>query len=482
MEEDPQLHPTLMCEAQVVRMMRTFPEDAGIQVWAARAIEKLSADESYGDRTTRRSLGQAGACAALVTALVTHCHNAAVQTTALRAVCSLAKGCPANCGIFQDADIATALIGAMRTHAAHAGTQVAACMAMASLVSAASSAGVNCAVQLATVGATDALVAAVRAHIQHAMVPKQALYAMYTLALRCLGPADVALPQQLLAAQVAQAVVAAMRTDITEQTLQAAAASAIEGLVQHNDGGGAAAIAQQFLDAGVGEALVEAVAASSPYGAAAHTLNALTALVHHGGSAAQLLAAGGAEAIMAAVGRLCTRGRALSPVVQFGRARVLSAAMKAIAALATKAPADSARLSAAGACQVAVNALKYNISDDCLLDLSLKTLAALVTAAVSHSPAVALSLVTAGACEAATATLNAVLLSPSGSSNVLTSALRAICGLSADASAAARLNTAGAREAVASAIPRCSNHDDAAQSARLALDRLAVGAADASSA
>ncbi|KAG5178498.1 hypothetical protein JKP88DRAFT_273760 [Tribonema minus] len=82
--------------------------------------------------------------------------------------------------------------------------------------------------------------------------------------------------------------------------LQAAAASAIESMAERNNGAGAAAIAQQFLDAGAGEALKEALAASTIGGATSDTLKALTALAHYGAGAAQLLAAGVAEAIVAA--------------------------------------------------------------------------------------------------------------------------------------------------------------------------------------
>ncbi|KAG5184187.1 hypothetical protein JKP88DRAFT_315492 [Tribonema minus] len=375
----------------------------------------------------------------------------------------------------------------MHTHAADADVQAIACVAMASVADCAGSAGVDRALHLARVGATDALVAAVRAHVQHATVPKQALYALYTLAVPCLGPADITLPQQLHAAQIAQAVVAAMRTDITQQDLQAAAASAVEGITQRNTGGVGAAIAQQFLDAGAGEALMEALAASTAHGAARHTLIALAALVHHGGSAAHFLAAGVAEAIMAAVDRLCTRGGTFSADSEC--VWVLLAAM-AIAALATKAPADSARFYAAGACDAVVRAVQlfkeyhHRRNDTSWLwhHPGLEALAALAAAAEAHSQDMALSLVEAGACEAATTFLNAVLLIPAlSSSKALTTVLQAICALSADASAAARLNTAGAHKAVANAIPRCSNHSDAAQSARLALDRLAAGAADASS-
>ncbi|KAG5184189.1 hypothetical protein JKP88DRAFT_315497 [Tribonema minus] len=217
------------------------------------------------------------------------------------------------------------------------------------------------------------------------------------MAVRGYGPPDITLPQRLHAAQVAQAVVAAMRTEITQQDLQAAAASAIERMTERHNGNGAT-IAQQFLDADAGNALMEALAASTTGGAAPYMLQALTALADYRGSAAQLLAAGAAETIMAAIAKL---------------------------SLATKAPADSARLSAAGACEAVVEALKCDRSDDRLMALSLKALTALAAAAESHSSAVALSLVEAGACEAATATLNAVLLLPaSSSSKVMTQRIR----------------------------------------------------------
>ncbi|KAG5184190.1 hypothetical protein JKP88DRAFT_290084 [Tribonema minus] len=138
------------------------------------------------------------------------------------------------------------------------------------------------------------------------------------------------------------------------QDLQSAVASATEGITQDNNGGGAVAIAQQFLDAGAGEALMEALAASTASYAAASALSALAALAHHGGCAAQLLAAGAAEAIMAAIAIHC-------------------------------------------ACEVVVKALQCDALGRCSLDLSLKALAALAAAAESHSRAVALSLVEAGA-------------------------------------------------------------------------------------
>ncbi|KAG5184188.1 hypothetical protein JKP88DRAFT_255577 [Tribonema minus] len=349
------------------------------------------------------------------------------------------------------------------------------------------SAEVDRAYRTAAAGAIDALAETLRAHVQHPKVLRQALYALGAMVVCRYPPADVTLPQKLHAAQAAQAVAAAMRTDITQQDLQTAAASAIEGITQNNNGGVGAAIAQQFLDAGVGEVLIEALTASTAHGTARFTLKALTALAHHGGSAAQLMSAVAAAAIMAAVGKLCTRGGTLSAV--FVCLSVLSAAMWAIAALATKAPAESARFYAAGACQAVVRAVQlfkdvHRRSSWFWQHPGLEALAALAAAAEAHSQDMALSLVQAGACEVATAVLNAVLLVPLSDAGyrMLTSALQAICTLSADASAAARLSAAGAREAVASAIPRCREGDDAAaRAAQLALHRLAAGAANAAS-
>ncbi|KAG5175341.1 hypothetical protein JKP88DRAFT_250249 [Tribonema minus] len=184
------------------------------------------------------------------------------------------------------------------------------------------------------------------------MVLRQALYALAAMAVPCFEPADATLPQRLNAAQVAQAVVAAMRTDVTQAGLQAAAALAIRNMTERSDAGGAA-IAQQFVDAGAGNALMDALAASAIRGAASDTLKALAALARYGGSAAQLLAAGVAEAIMAAVDKHCTRGRMLS--ADYDGKQVLEPALSAIAALAASAPADSARLSMAGACNAVVS-------------------------------------------------------------------------------------------------------------------------------
>ncbi|KAG5175337.1 hypothetical protein JKP88DRAFT_338847 [Tribonema minus] len=305
------------------------------------------------------------------------------------------------------------------------------------------------------------------------------------MAVRPNEPAAVTLSHRRHAAQVVQAIVAAMRIDVTHQDLQAAAATAIERIMEHNNNGGAA-IAQQLLGAAAGNALMEALAVATRDGAAAPVLLALAALASHGVSAAQFLAAGAAEAIMAAVAKH-RRGKPRLPYEDICRTEVQSAAMSAIAALAASAPADSARLCAAGACEAAVTTVPvyvnrlYAHSQYCdLLDKGLQALAALASAAESHSQAVALSLVQAGACEAATAALNMVL-PPWSSEKMLTSALRTICGLSADAGAAARLRAAGACEAVTSAIPRCSNCPDAARAAQLALDRLAAGAANVSS-
>ncbi|KAG5175336.1 hypothetical protein JKP88DRAFT_351550 [Tribonema minus] len=114
----------------------------------------------------------------------------------------------------------------------------------------------------------------------------------------------------------------------------------------------------QFLNAGAGNALMEALAASTTGYAASHMLKGLTALAHDSGNAAQLLAAGVAEAIMAAVDKHCTRGRMLSADSKC--TWVLSAAMLAIAALAASAPADSARLSTTGACEVVVTAVRLH--------------------------------------------------------------------------------------------------------------------------
>eukprot|EP00611_Tribonema_gayanum_P011059 TRINITY_DN2118_c0_g2_i2.p1 TRINITY_DN2118_c0_g2~~TRINITY_DN2118_c0_g2_i2.p1 ORF type:complete len:489 (+),score=67.16 TRINITY_DN2118_c0_g2_i2:132-1598(+) len=481
MDAGPQLHAAEACEAQVVRVMRKFPDVASIQCWGARAINKLTADESYDSSSIQRSFEQAGACAALVAALVTHRPDATVQVACLRAVCILlADECTANCCSFQDAGISTALVAAMRRHAAHAGIQVAACMAMARLASADGSSGVDCAFQLARAGATDALIAAVRAHIQHATVPCQALHALCVVVVPHHGQADVTLPQTL-AAQVAQAVVAAMRADVTRQDLQAAAATALEEIVRRSNGGGAA-IAQQFLVAGAGEALMEALAASTRDGAAAHVLFAIIELAYHGDSAAELLAAGTAEAIMAAIAKHCYPLSA-----DYKCSEVLATALAAIAVLASRAPAASARLSAVGACDAVVSTVLLHIQapnnmlHQYRLHSGLEALAALASAAESHSPAVALSLVQAGACEAATAAVNILLTACDSSNNMSRWVMRTICGLSADAGAAARLRAAGAREAVASAIPRCSDCPYAVQSAQLALDRLAADAANVSS-
>eukprot|EP00611_Tribonema_gayanum_P011055 TRINITY_DN2118_c0_g1_i1.p1 TRINITY_DN2118_c0_g1~~TRINITY_DN2118_c0_g1_i1.p1 ORF type:complete len:403 (+),score=89.62 TRINITY_DN2118_c0_g1_i1:160-1368(+) len=388
---------------------------------------------------------------------------------------------------FQDAGIGTALIVTMRTHAADADVQYAACIAMDSLAYSVGSAEVERAFRSAAAGAIDALAEALRAHIQHPMVPRQALYALRAMAVPGFGPADATLPQRLHAAQVAQAVVAAMRIDVAHQSLQAAAASAIRDMTERNNAGGAA-IAQQFLDAGAGNALMNALAASTIGGADSDTLKALAALARYGSSAAQLLAAGVAEAIIAAVDKHCTRGRMLS--ADYYSKRVLESALSAIATLAASAPADRARLSTAGACEVVVSAVQQLLNDVQRFDVAfysellpgLKALAALAAAGESHSQAVAQSLVQAGACEVATAVLKAVLLKPpSGHSELLTLALRTICSLSADAGAAALLTAAGAHEAVTSAIPKCSNCLEAAQAAQLALDRLAGGAANTSS-
>ncbi|KAG5175340.1 hypothetical protein JKP88DRAFT_250248 [Tribonema minus] len=392
MDAGRQLHATVACEEQVARMMRSFPNDASIQVWAARAISALTVDEP-NDSAIQRSLGQAGACAALVSALVKHRPNATVQ--------------------------------------------------------------------FATAGATDALLAAVRARLRYSTVPRQALYALGAMAVRPNEPADATLLLRRHAAQVVQAIVAAMRIDVTHQDLQAAAATAIERIMEHNNNGGAA-IAQQLLDAGAGNALMEALAVSTRHGAAAFVLLALAALASHGGSAAQLLAAGAAEAIMAPVAKHC-RDKPRSPYEDIRRTELLSAAMSAIAALAVSAPADSATPCAAGACEAAVTTVPEHVQilyardiHRNLLERGLEALAALASAAESHSPVVALSLVQARACEAATAALNLVL-TPCGNDATLTSAMRTICALCADASAAARLSAAGARESVISAIPRCSN-------------------------
>eukprot|EP00611_Tribonema_gayanum_P011056 TRINITY_DN2118_c0_g1_i2.p1 TRINITY_DN2118_c0_g1~~TRINITY_DN2118_c0_g1_i2.p1 ORF type:complete len:308 (+),score=62.89 TRINITY_DN2118_c0_g1_i2:633-1556(+) len=300
------------------------------------------------------------------------------------------------------------------------------------------------------------------------------------------GPVDITLTQRLHAAQVAQAVVAAMRTDVTLEDLQSAAATAIESMTESSNGGGAA-VAQQFLDAGAGNALMNALAASTASGATSDTLKALAALARYGSSASQLLAAGVAEAIMAAVDKHCIRGGTLS--ADFKCTLVISAAMSAIAALAASAPADSARLSTVGACEVVARAVRLHMDAQEFDETfwywehsGLEALAALAAAGESHSQAVAQSLVQAGACEVATAVLKAVLLKPpSGHSELLTLALRTICSLSADAGAAALLTAAGAHEAVTSAIPKCSNCLEAAQAAQLALDRLAGGAANTSS-
>eukprot|EP00611_Tribonema_gayanum_P011057 TRINITY_DN2118_c0_g1_i3.p1 TRINITY_DN2118_c0_g1~~TRINITY_DN2118_c0_g1_i3.p1 ORF type:complete len:448 (+),score=76.61 TRINITY_DN2118_c0_g1_i3:38-1345(+) len=409
-----QWHMTATREEQVARMMRSFPGDASIQVWAARAITVLTADEPYAisDSAVVRSLGQAGACSALVSALVKHCPNATVQIAGLQAVSTLKSA--TNCGIFHDAGIGAALVAAMRTHAAHTLIQVEACMAMASLTSAAGVPATDCAFQLVRAGATDALIAPVRAHVQHATVLYHALNALGALAVHRFRPADVTLSLGHHAAQVVQAVVAAMRIDATHQGLQAGAAKAITRITEHNICGGAA-IAQQFLDAGAGDALMGALAVSTRDGAAAPVLLALAALASHGGSAAQLLAAGAAEAIMAAVAKHC-RGRSKSPCEDSWRAAVLSAATSAIAALASSAPADSARLSTAGACKVVVSAVlrfnnmyKANDAYCFYLRSGLKALAALAAPGESHSQAVASRLVQAGACEVATAVLRAVL-------------------------------------------------------------------------
>ncbi|KAG5175339.1 armadillo-type protein [Tribonema minus] len=357
MDGGAQAQAALPCEAQVARMMRSFPDDASIQVWGAQAIHALIVDDVNNVDFSNR-LGQAGACAALLSALATHSQNAAVQAAGLRAVCKLADECPANCCRFQDAGIGTALIDATRTHAADADVQETACLAIANLAYTIGGAEVERTFRSAAAGAIDAVTEALRAYIHHPKVPHQALSALSAMAVCRFGPVDITLPQRLHAAQVAQAVVAAMRTDVTLEGLQSAAATAIESMTESSDGGGAA-VAQQFLDAGAGNALMNALAASTASGATSDTLKALAALAQYGGSAAQLLAAGVAEAIMAAVDKHCVRGGVLS--ADFKCTLVISAAMSAIAALAASAPADSARLSTVGACEVVARAVRLHM-------------------------------------------------------------------------------------------------------------------------
>eukprot|EP00611_Tribonema_gayanum_P021280 TRINITY_DN4054_c0_g1_i2.p1 TRINITY_DN4054_c0_g1~~TRINITY_DN4054_c0_g1_i2.p1 ORF type:complete len:100 (+),score=12.60 TRINITY_DN4054_c0_g1_i2:94-393(+) len=99
MDDGAKAHAALTFEAQVARMMRSFGDDASIQVWGAHAIcAQIMHDVTNVEFKDR--LGQAGACAALVTALVTHRRNEHVQAAGLQAVCSLAIECSANCRRF----------------------------------------------------------------------------------------------------------------------------------------------------------------------------------------------------------------------------------------------------------------------------------------------------------------------------------------------------------------------------------------------
>ncbi|KAG5191030.1 hypothetical protein JKP88DRAFT_275082 [Tribonema minus] len=325
--------------------------------------------------------------------------------------------------------------------------------------------------------------------------------------------------ERLHAAHVSEAIVAALRVDVTQPGLQMVGTGAVSTLAQCL--GGTPAV-QQLLDAGAGDVLIKVLAASTAaYICAAATLSALAMLARNGGGAAseRLLAAGADEAIMAAVAKHCE----IEEGGTARRAHVLWSAASAVAALAAHSPANGARFCAAGAAAAAVRAVQLSLDAQeaqqldgtahLLRDFGLEAIGALAAAgdaarSGSEPGSESVALVEAGAREAATAALNALLAEPCGTiygvdDKSLLWALHAIyqradaeqsidavleCAAADAAAVEARLVAAGACEAVLGVmnvlvkprpVPSWHFNDSALRAAVDAVAALSGGAAAA---
>ncbi|KAG5175807.1 hypothetical protein JKP88DRAFT_171978 [Tribonema minus] len=175
-----QQHAVLSCEAHIVAMMRKFPDSASVQKWGARASSCSMHDMAH--LAAERKLSRAGACEAMIAALVQHSLDASVQEAAISVAISLLCGSASNGRKMKAAGLCHLVVAAMRAHAAHSGVQKTVCSVLCAVTSLAPVFTRRDALKFSTTGGARALVAVMNAHVFDGSVQQASAQVLMDLA------------------------------------------------------------------------------------------------------------------------------------------------------------------------------------------------------------------------------------------------------------------------------------------------------------
>eukprot|EP00611_Tribonema_gayanum_P032488 TRINITY_DN9746_c0_g1_i1.p1 TRINITY_DN9746_c0_g1~~TRINITY_DN9746_c0_g1_i1.p1 ORF type:complete len:491 (+),score=64.91 TRINITY_DN9746_c0_g1_i1:283-1755(+) len=461
-----QQHAVLSCEAHIVAMMRKFPDSASVQRWGARASSCRMHDMAH--LAAERKLSRAGACEAMIAALVQHSLDASVQEAALSVAVSLVCSSASNGRKMRAAGLCRLVVAAMRAHAAHSGVQKCGADAIMVLAEGTRRFGATAAHGAERVAIKDELMAAgvstalLRALQTHRLNPRTVCSVL--CAVTSLAPVFTRRDAlKFSTTGGARALVAVMKSHVFDGSVQQASAQVLMDLANKDDTN---AISMQFVAAGAGAALTTAIRLVHRYHQG--PLDAVACLAWCG-AAAQLAAAGAAEAVLAALCASTRSHTAANMYLKQWSAPRLTSALTALCTLADGDKGVCTRLRDAGACEALVLALKSLELPEDWADPNARAyffgLSSIESLAKICSPVDPLGfahLARAGACEIVVSTLREILQQPAEDELVMDTIERAIgamINLSVDHGLAARLGVAGARSAIASTIAIYPDHD-----------------------
>ncbi|KAG5189870.1 hypothetical protein JKP88DRAFT_252605 [Tribonema minus] len=232
-------------------MMQKFPDSARVQLWGARAIDRIIHNAGFGGfQIAARELGRAGACEAVAAASDAYRQVASVQQAALEAAGALVYKLACNWQRFNAAGLCPSVVASMREHAFNSDIQLCGACIIEYILDLTASVGeatehVAAKNSLMSARADSVLLRALQNHRRDPLIVCARLDAVESLA----GAWTAAEALAFCTAGGAQAVVAFLDAHSFDRNVRTQSLSALTTLIDGDVCGGNAVTAQ-FLAAG----------------------------------------------------------------------------------------------------------------------------------------------------------------------------------------------------------------------------------------